>query len=198
MQLPPLSKLVGGDIEGQLYRRVTLEGAFDQRHQFLIDNRTVAGQAGFEVITPYFLHNKDYVLVNRGWIGHGGDRLVEIPEDPLLAGEMILEGIVTTPSKGFVLGESTANPDSSGGQGQWPLILQFVDYGTIAAKLDKIPLMDAVIVASDGQHGVFHYNWQPVASGVEKHLGYAFQWFAMLAALITLYLYLMVFKTDNE
>lgn len=199
MKSEPLSVLVGGDTENQLYRQVILRGVFDQRRQFLIDNRIVAGQAGFEVITPYFLHNEDlpdnsYVLVNRGWIGHGGDRLVAIPEDPQLGVVTTLKGIVTKPSKGLVLGESAANSESLQGQDQWPVILQYADYGTIAAKLDKMPLLDAVVVAAEGQDGMFQYNWQPVASGVEKHLGYAFQWFAMLAALITLYLYLMVFK----
>jgi len=194
MQQEPVSQLGDGTPQSLLYRQVNLRGTYDQKHQFLIDNRTVAGQAGFEVVTPFYLAEGEYVLVNRGWVGHAGDRKVTISLDPQLASEVTLQGILTTPSRGLILG------DSGVGNGEviWPLILQFVDYGTIAAKLDKIPAIDAVIIAASGQPGSYRYNWRPVGGGVEKHLGYAFQWFAMLTALIVLYLYLMVFKKHNE
>jgi len=194
MQLEPLRQLAGGNPQELLYRQFELRGTYDQQHQFLIDNRTFAGQAGFEVVTPFYLPGGEYVLVNRGWIGHAGDRKVSISTDPGIADELTLQGLLTTPSRGFILGDSGVGK----GEDKWPLILQFVDYGTIAAKLDKIPAIDAVIIAASGQPGSYRYNWRPVAGGVEKHLGYAFQWFAMLTALIALYLYLMVFKKHNE
>lgn len=200
--MPALQSL-SGDASEVLYRQVQLRGQFDFAHQFLLDNRTVAGQPGFEVITPFFISSGQYVLVNRGWLGHNGDRQVRLTDDlatPKLAtsgtaasGQTTLTGLVVTPSRGFVLGDSTAQADNR----DWPMILQYIDYETIAAKLDKIPLLDAVIVASEGQAGNYLYNWKPVASGAQKHLGYAFQWFAMLVGLVVLYLYLMVIKKNE-
>lgn len=192
-ELAPLQGLTD-DVDGVLYRRVELQGQFDPDRQFLLDNRTVSGQPGFEVITPFVVNKGEYVLVNLGWTGHNGNRQVTLAPDELPVGETTLQGIVTTPSKGFVLGDSA----NGAGNTEWPVILQYIDYKTIAAKLDKIPLLDAVIVAADGHVGGYTYNWKPVGGGAETHLGYAFQWFAMLCALVILYLYLMVFKQEND
>ena len=191
--LPPLTSL-HDDIDSVLYRRVELTGKFDFNRQFLLDNRVVEGQAGFEVITPFWLDDNQYVLVNLGWIGHAGDRQVNLvaPESP--NAQMKLKGIIAAPSKGLVL----ADTGTQSSQTQWPFILQFIDYETIAAKLDKIPVFNAIVVAAEGQAGGYTYNFKPVASGARKHLGYAFQWFAMLFALAFIYLYLMVFKQTDE
>ena len=64
--------------------------------------------------------------------------------------------------------------------------------------MDKIPALDGVIVANAGQNGQLIYNWQPVATGPMKHYGYAFQWFAMLAAVIFLFVYLNFIKKFDE
>ncbi len=201
--LEPLESLKPGDEHTQLYRRVKLAGIFDFDRQFLLDNRTVNGQPGYDVIVPFFLGNEaakpvgvdggEYILVNRGWIGHSGNRAVTIEQNAELTGRQSIEGILATPSRGFTLGDALANSENN-----WPVVLQFIDYETIAAKLDKIPLLPAVIIAAAGQPVSYVSHWKPVASGAEKHLGYAFQWFAMLAALIALYLYLMVFKNDRN
>jgi len=77
-------------------------------------------------------------------------------------------------------------------------VLQFIDYATIADKLDKIPVINAVVVADQGNNGALRYNWQPVANGPMKHYGYAFQWFAMLTAVLIAFVYLNFFKKANE
>jgi len=176
-----------------IYRTVQLTGSFDWRRQFLLDNRTVDGQAGFDIITPYFFTDGQYVLVNRGWIGHNGDRKVVLPDNS--AAQADLTGLLANPSRGFTLGAATV--PASDGEPSWPVTLQFIDYGTIAAKLDKIPVIEGIVVADSGQPFSLRYHWKPVAGGAEKHLGYAFQWFAMLIALICLYLYWMVFKKHD-
>ncbi len=198
-ELPPLEVLPADAADANaaekiLYRRVELSGRFDTRHQFLLDNRTLGGQAGFEVITPFFLSDDSYLLVSRGWIGHNGNRQVQLMEPASNELPELLRGIVVTPSRGVLLGDSSPDP----GITNWPVILQFIDYETIAAKLDKIPVMDAVIVAADGQPGNYTYNWKPIGSGAQVHLGYAFQWFAMLLALVGLYLYLMVIRQNDD
>ena len=206
--LPPLTSLRAGEmgdieyVKKILYRRVELTGKFDTNRLFLLDNKIVAGQAGFEVIAPFILVDDSYVLVNLGWIGHNGDRKVNVAAGHLPGSEISLKGVVATPSKGFVLGgtEPAVDPDVEADveNEQWPFTLQFIDYETIAVKLDKIPAVNAVIIAAKGQAGGFTYNFKPVASGASKHLGYAFQWFAMLLALVVLYLYLMIFKKADE
>jgi cytochrome oxidase assembly protein ShyY1 len=41
---------------------------------------------------------------------------------------------------------------------------------------------------SADQPGVFQYNWQPINMKPEKHLGYAFQWFALAFVLIIIFI----------
>lgn len=195
--LEPLESLQSNDAERSVYRRVRLTGSFDYEHQFLLDNRTVGGQPGFDVITPFYLSQIDindgniddgYILVNRGWLGHNGNRQVVLKAEA--QGKAALEGVITVPSRGFILGDSVVDS----GKGDWPQVIQFVDYETIASKLDKMAVTEAVVVAAANQPFSYLYHWKPVASGAAKHIGYAFQWFAMLTAVLVLYVYLMVFK----
>ncbi len=195
------------DIE---YRNVELSGQYDYSRQFLLDNRIYQQQAGYEVITPFYpLGSDGFILVNRGWVGHNGNRN-DKPSIPAATTESLLAGVMTNPSKGFSIGpaleqsEAVYNKAHSGkgsAQGReqkWPLVLQYIDYATIADKVDKIPLVSGVVVADQGQNGNLMYNWKPVANGPMKHYGYAFQWFAMLVAVIILFIYLNFIKEFNE
>lgn len=231
------------DIE---YQPVELSGYYDYSKQFLLDNRIYKKQAGYEVVTPFFPSNSEgFVLVNRGWVGHNGDR-TEKPSIPPAtadalssaaytesgsAGKKLLEnalsegalsesapderapderahsehllsgialtGIITNPSKGFAIGPALEEIHGDGKK-NWPLVLQYVDYATIADKVDKLLLVEGVVVADAGQNRALIYNWRPVANGPLKHYGYAFQWFAMLAAVVVLFLYLNFLKKAND
>ncbi len=206
-----------------VYRKVELSGSYDYTKQFLLDNRIYKQQAGYEVITPFYPSESDgFVLVNRGWVGHNGDRN-DKPFIPVATTGQLVTGVLTNPSKGFSIGPAledteviqsenpvvVAHSEEPGSEGRrveraeprkqnWPLMLQYIDYATIADKVDKIPLVRGVVVADQGQNGSLIYNWQPVANGPEKHYGYAFQWFAMLFAVIFLFIYLNFIKKANE
>lgn len=188
------------------YRNVDLSGQYDYSRQFLLDNRIYKQQAGYEVITPFYpIESDGFILVNRGWVGHNGNRKDKPPIPPVTA-ENRLAGVMTNPSKGFSIGpaleHSTVVQNGSdvgeSREQKWPLVLQYIDYATIADKVDKIPLVSGVVVADPGQNGNLMYNWTPVANGPMKHYGYAFQWFAMLAAVIILFIYLNFIKKINE
>ena len=49
----PLGSQGLGEVER--FRRVTVTGEFDARHQFLLDNQVREGRAGYEVLTPFQL-----------------------------------------------------------------------------------------------------------------------------------------------
>ncbi len=198
----PLDSLSGVAAPGDLYRKVELTGRFDFSKQFLLDNRLHKRQAGYEVLTPFYLNvNSDgtpeqtVVLVNRGWVAGNADRTIKpvLGNSAKLAHEStVLTGLLVTPSKGLTLGDATDDTDQ-----RWPKILQYADYETIAEKLDRIEIINAVIISSPNQDGNYIYNWQPVAHGPEKHYGYAFQWFAMLLAVLTFFVYLNLIKKDE-
>ena len=66
--------------EVERFQRISLEGHFEPAQQFLLDNRSHAGQPGYEVLTPFTLTSGERLLVNRGWVPFTGyrDRLPDI------------------------------------------------------------------------------------------------------------------------
>jgi surfeit locus 1 family protein len=193
----PLTSIGEGQrAEDVVYRQIKLEGHYDYDRQFLLDNRIHQRQAGYEVITPFFpVDSDDFILVNRGWVGHNGDRRA-LPSIPTATdSQSMLSGVVTIPSKGFAMGAALSE---AGDTQNWPLVLQYIDYATIADKVDKIPLLQAVVVADQGRNGDLVFNWQPVSNSPMKHYGYAFQWFAMLTAVLALFVYFNFVRKNNE
>ena len=55
-------------------RRISVAGRWDAARQFLLDNRTRDGRAGYEVLTPLQLDDGRWLIVNRGWVSFSGYR----------------------------------------------------------------------------------------------------------------------------
>lgn len=190
---PPveLSTLLN-DIENAAtaYTRVRLSGVWLPEKQLLWDNRIAAGKAGYEVITPFQTHEGLIVLVNRGWVpvGPSRTRLPEITDGVLDGQTWEFEGVLTQPSKGLASGPAI-EPSQS-----WPKRAQYLDYAAFnqAMKLDIVPALIQGRLMEAPVHLPWHFlgNWEPTESfGPSRHLGYAVQWFALLATLIFLYLW---------
>ena len=191
----PLSAVDNMTTASGSYRRVSLTGQFDSKRQFLWDNRTYKGRAGFEVIAPFQIEGGSWVLVNRGWTAPGSSR-AELPQVAMpvsVTGQDVsIEGFLSRPSKGFASGDAVPVA------GSWPRLLQFFDYDAIALALGA-PVISTVVqaqsVSADGLNitvptpgpAWLIANWQPAASGPTKHYSYAFQWFAMAIALSILF-----------
>lgn len=186
----PALETVAAISEKTVFRQIELNGRFDFERQFLRDNQMHSGRVGYDVLTPFYSTQNpaQVVLVNRGWVPLTADR--SITPDIMPASNLVIDaatrisGIVVQPSTGFTLGAAVGEGTSG-----WPLLLQYLDYEIIAEKLNKIDLVSAVIVLDAQQPLSYVYNWQPVADGPAKHYGYAFQWFAMLLAVLFLFIY---------
>ena len=184
------------------YTRVQISGEWLADRQFLWDNRTHKGRAGFEVITPMRTADGLLVLINRGWLPLGASR-DELP-DVSLSSELVdsvqtVTGYFTRPSKGF------AGGDASSRDADWPKLLQFYDYPLIEDLLSAaiVPGVVQVLELDAAGGGVTKSptlvdsvespglwltgNWQADASGPAKHYSYAFQWFAMATALAVIF-----------
>ena len=184
------------------YTRVQVSGEWLIDRQFLWDNRTHKGRAGFEVITPMRTADGLLVLINRGWLPLGVSR-AELP-DVSLPSELVdsvqtVTGYFTRPSKGFASGEASSR------DADWPKLLQFYDYPLIEDLLSAAIVPGVVqVLELDGagaeatkspsslesgeSPGLWLTgNWQADASGPAKHYSYAFQWFAMATALAVIF-----------
>lgn len=165
------------DGEVREFARLRLEGRYDSSRQFLQDNRTHQGRAGYYVLTPFRIASHGAVLVNRGWVPAGPDRTV-LPEIAVPADALRLRGTVRLPREDLVvLGDTGYAADG------WPKVVQRVEIDAMRRSLGYPLAAWLVALDRDAPHG-FVREWK-AAPGLspDRHRGYAFQWFALATAL---------------
>lgn len=169
------------------HRRGTANGTYRVDMQYLLDNRTHDGVAGYHVLTPLRLGQSDvHVLVNRGWVPVGPDRR-RLPDVAVPAEAVSAAGaIVAPPAPGLVLGPT--GYDDPG----WPRVVQRVDMARIREQIGG-PLLPFVLrLSPESEHGYLREWSAQTGLTPERHLGYAVQWFALSAALVVLCLWVAV------
>jgi surfeit locus 1 family protein len=166
----------------QLFQRVSLAGKLDAAHQFLLDNRTARGNAGYEVLTP--LTRTDggpALLVDRGWVAFTGSR-AHLPDVSFAPpGAVELSGrIANLPSPGLASGR--APPDSSG---PWPRVTSYPTMPELERALGR-PLEPRILLLDPHAPLGLLRDWQPPGLPPLRYLSYAIQWwcFAGLALVI--------------
>lgn len=172
-----------GSAEGLRYRAVVAEGRLDAGRQFLLDNRTHNGVAGYHVLTPLRLSGQELgVIVNRGWVPVGDSRSI-LPELPAASGPVRVRGTLWAPrGEAFLLGPSGYENDA------WPRVVQHIDFAAMQRALGYELLPYAVLLEED-QPGGFVREWRPYYGiGPDTHRAYAFQWFALAVALAIIYI----------
>jgi surfeit locus 1 family protein len=162
------------------YQFASVSGRYDPRRQFLLDNRTHLGRAGYHVLTPLILSEQAAVLVNRGWVPLGRSR-DELP-DPIVDREFrtVLGRVKVPLSDTFMLGEEES-------RSAWPYRIQRVNTERLGAELGY-PLLPVVVLLDPDQPDGFVRDWKPLRYGPERNVGYAVQWFGLAAALLVIYL----------
>ena len=167
--------------ESWSHRRVTASGHYLPR-QFLLDNRTRRGVAGYHVLTPLRFDEERAlgVMVNRGWLPIGPDRS-HLPEIAVLAGKLEARGRSRVPGQAFLLGEAGYRDDT------WPRVVQSIELGMMEQALG-IDLLPFVIELGRSESHGFDREWR-VYGGIspQRHRAYAFQWFALAATLLAIY-----------
>ena len=164
--------------EGLRFRAASALGRYEARQQFLLDNRTHRGVAGYHVYTPLVLEGKAAVLVNRGWVPLGQSREV-LPELAVPAGEVEVRGTVALPSGDAIL----LGPAGYDGK-RWPRVVQYLDLVAVEQLLGIRLVPYFVRLHQDEPFG-FVRDWRPFY-GIppEKHRAYAVQWFSLAVVLV--------------
>jgi surfeit locus 1 family protein len=174
---------VPAEAESLRYRRVNLTGRYETERQFLLDNRVHQERAGYHVLSPLRLAGSDMrVLVNRGWVPAPADHS-QRPEIATPQGEVQITGVAVVPgSKFFTLApEPAAN-------GQWQPVWQNLDLARYRASVD-FPVQPVVIqMDPDSAGGGFVREWPRPDERIERHLGYAWQWYGFAATLVAIWL----------
>ena len=172
------------------FRRLKVRGEFVPEWTVYLDNRPYKGAAGFYVLTPMKIAGSDiHVLVARGWAKRDVADRTRLPAISTPAGTVELEGVARrTPGNILQLGE--AAPLKRGA------IVQNIDVQEFgrAAGMDMQPFV--LEQSSDTQDGMVR-DWPRPSAGVEKHQGYAFQWYA-LAATAMIFFVVTGFRRGKE
>jgi surfeit locus 1 family protein len=164
-----------------LPQRVRAEGRFVPEATVYIDNRLVDGVAGYEVITPLAVADgMPWVLVNRGWAPRNMADRTEVPAAPVPAGSTRIEGIaIAHVPRVLELGEQ---------RGALRGIWQNLDFAAYEGASGHPVARFVVQQTSEAGDGL-RRAWPRPDAGVDKHRGYAFQWYSLAALIAGLTLY---------
>jgi surfeit locus 1 family protein len=165
-------------------RRVNARGTFDAARTVFLDNRTHRGTAGFHVLAPMRIDGTDRtVLVLRGWIPRDPADRTRLPALATPEGPVAIEGLALAElPQPLVLGGGAESGEAGG------RILQRFD-ATAYARWSGIAPMPVVVRQVSGLPDGLVREWVQPGAGVDKHLGYAFQWFALSAATVAAWLW---------
>jgi surfeit locus 1 family protein len=160
-------------VTGDLPHRVRVRGRFEHERTIWLDNRALAGRAGFFVVTPLRLQGTEVrLLVSRGWAPRDPAERTRLPAIGRPDGVVEIEGMAVHGT---------------------PRVLQFTDAhdGPIWQNLDVerlqrelgAPVAPFVLQQTSELDDGLDRHWAAPASGVDRHRGYAFQWFSLAALL---------------
>ena len=160
-------------------------GHYDKSRHILLDNQIWKGRAGVYVFTPFYTTTGKAILVNRGWLPIAPDRKT-LPEIPTPQHELVLRGMLNTlPVPGRILGSADQLQRE-----QWPQLVTYLNLTDISASLG-VTLEDWVIQLSKSEaNGFDGREWKPVFMSSSRHKGYAFQWFALVATCVAMWIFL--------
>lgn len=169
-------------LENAIHRPSTLRGTWLAQHTVFLDNRPMGGKTGFVVVTPLALEGTSKVIVvQRGWVQRDFTDRNRLPDVPTPAGVVTVQGrIAPPPSKLYEFKGVEAGR-----------IRQNMDLAAFAAETG-LPLVAVSMLQTGASSEGLQRDWAPPNLGIEKHYGYAFQWFALCALVVVLYLWFQV------
>ena len=173
-------------------RRVRVSGEFVGSWPLFLDNRPNAGVAGFYLVMPFKIAGSDtHVLVARGWLPRDPRQYGRVPAFQTPSGQVTIEGRVKE-SAGHLMQLGTPAPLTPGAIVQNVEVAQFAQ----ASGLRLQPFFVEQLGAS--QPGdLLVRNWPAPALDIDKHRGYAFQWYA-LAAMAGLFFVITGFRSGTK
>jgi surfeit locus 1 family protein len=180
---PPLAVGAAAEnIDEAEFRRVVVRGEFDRDWPLYLDNRPHAGNAGFYLLMPLkIVGSNKHVLVERGWFPVDVHRRTQLPSPQTPLGPVEIAGVaVRNPGRVLQLGQAAALRPGA--------ILQNLTLAEFAAAsgFDMQPFV--VEQSGDVPDGLVR-DWPMPSAGIEKHLGYMFQWYALA---VTAFLFFVV------
>jgi len=164
-----------GDLLNKEYYEVRLQGKYLSDKQFIYDNQIVNQVSGYYVLTPYALDGQSKaILINRGFIPWNGrrDKLADIfiEQD---AREVKVQ--ISKPIKRMELKSTDSGIE-------FPVLIQSIDLEEMS-EIAGVDFSNVIGLLDDNSQDGFVRKWEPYTGSIEKHIGYAIQWFLMALVL---------------
>jgi surfeit locus 1 family protein len=168
----PLADPPAALTDGNRFHRVEMRGAYAAAPQFLLDNMSHDGVAGYHVLTVLRVEGSPRrLLVNRGWIGGGSDRRT-LPDVSVSTEPRTITGrIERLPQPGMRLGDGAASAPMT----ESVAVVEYPTMAELAARLGQ-PLFDYQLLLDPAEPGGYARDWQAPGIGPERNLVYAGQW----------------------
>lgn len=165
------------------FQRIRATGEFDVARQVLLDNRTHAGRAGYEVLTPLRLTDGRIVLVNRGWVPFTGyrEQLPDIRFKPPVP-VTVTGRADDLPVAGISRGRIEPGP-----QRAWPKVASFPTVQQLSEAYGQ-RVEPRMLLLDPGEPDGYVREWKPPGMEPARHFSYAVQWWSFAALIIVLWL----------
>ena len=166
-------------LKDAVHRRATLKGFWRAEHTVFLDNRQMNGKTGLIAITPLVLDGTgQIILVQRGWALRNFTDRSALPD-------------IQTPSELVTVRGRIAPPPSK------LYAFKGVESGRLRQNIDidafsreiALPLMALSVVQTGPANEGLLRDWAAPNVGIDKHYGYAFQWFGLFALVLGLYVW---------
>lgn len=164
------------------YHQVLLKGHYDNSKQFIYDNQIVNSNAGYYVLTPFVLEDKTAILVNRGFIPWHGNRY-KLANITVSETNGTIQVMLVKPRERIEFQQHNNTT--------FPMLIQSLNIDRLSqlSNYQLVPMLARLDIKSDNG---FYRKWQPFYGSIDKHLGYAIQWFLMAIVLSVIAIMLLV------
>ncbi|MGJ7528127.1 SURF1 family protein [Variovorax sp. GB1P17] len=183
-----------------LHRPVRLRGLWLPTQTVYLDNRQMHGVPGFYVLTPFALEGSEQaVMVQRGWVQRNFVDRTKLGDVETPAGIVEVTGLIEPPPSHLLeLGTAAAPAAAASAPAAGASAPAAEGASSIRQNLDleafraetKLPLRTDVSLQQTGPASEgLQRDWPAPALGLERHYGYAFQWFGLSALVVILYVW---------
>jgi surfeit locus 1 family protein len=162
-----------------MHRQALLQGRWQVAHTVYLDNRPMGGKSGFWVVTPLALEGSgESILVQRGWVPRDFEDRSRLPAVETPSGLVSVTGrMAPPPSKLYAFDAMESGR-----------IRQNIDLTAFSAEIGAPLLPVSLLQTGVASQGLLR-DWPAPNTGVDKHYGYAFQWFGLCALVVGLYVW---------
>ena len=170
----------------QHHRRTVVRGHWVSAATVFLDNRQMDARQGFFVVTPLRLSEAPaVVLVQRGWVPRDLLDRTKVPRLPEALGEVTVTGQIAPPPGRLY--------DFAGAASG--VIRQNLDVAAFAQEFSLSLKPLSIVQDANGapQDGLLR-QWPRPDVGIQRHYGYAFQWFALCALMTGLYVWFQLVR----